>query len=128
MTPEDGTGHSIAKETVAVVRVRRIDLKVLGMDGTRVNTGVNNGVFRLVELELGVPVQHVICLLHLNELPLCHLFCNIDGVTSRPDSFKGRIGKEVSGEVWKEDIVSYPTVKGKLPLISEERLKETSWD
>ena len=77
MTPEDGTGCSIAKETVAVVRERGIDLKVLGMDGTRVNTGVNNGVFRLVELELGVPVQHVICLLHLNELPLRHLFCNM---------------------------------------------------
>ena len=73
-------------------------------------------------------MQHIVCLLHLNELPLRHLFCNIDGVTSGPDSFKGRIGMEVSGEVWKEDIVTYPTVKGKLPLISEERLKETSRD
>ena len=117
MTPEDGTGRSIAKETVAFVRERGIDLKVLGMDGTRVNSGVNNGVFRLVELELGVPVQQVICLLHLSELPLRHLFCNIDGVTSGPDSFKGRIGKEVSGEVWKEDIVSYPTAKGNFPYI-----------
>ena len=127
MTPEDRTGHSIAKETVAVVRERGIDLKVLGMDGTRVNTGVSNGLFCLDELELGFLVQHIVCLLHSSELPLHHLFCNIDGITSGPDFFKGRIGKEVSGEVWKEDIVSYPTVKGKLPLISEERLKETSW-
>ena len=98
------------------------------MDSTRVNAGVNNGVFCLVELELGFPVQHVVCLLHLNELPLRHLFCNIDGVTSGPDSFKGHIGMEVSSEVWKEDIVTYSTVKGKLPLISEERLKDTSPD
>ena len=51
---------------MAVVRERGIDLKVLGMDGTRVNTSVNNGVFGLVELELGFSVQHVLCLLHSN--------------------------------------------------------------
>ena len=103
-------------------------MAVMGMDGTPVNTGVHNGVFCVVEMLLGYPVQHVVCLLHLNELPLCHLFCSIDGVTSGPDSFKGKIGKSVSGEVWKEAIVAYPTVKGKLPVISEKQLKDTSRD
>ena len=73
-------------------------------------------------------MQHVVCLLHLNELPLRHLFCEIDGVTNGPDSFKGKIGMEVSAEVWKEANVAFPTVKGKLPIISEEQLAEISRD
>ena len=52
----------------------------------------------------------------------------MDGVTNGPDSFKGKIGKEVSAEVWKEAIVAFPTVKGKLPIISEEQLAEISRD
>ena len=70
-----------------LVRERDIDLVVMGMDGTSVNTGVHNGVIRLTELELGIPVQHIICLLHLNELPLRHLFYDLDGVTAGPDTF-----------------------------------------
>ena len=70
-----------------LVRERDIDLVVMGMDGTSVNTGVHNGVIRLNEHELGIPVQHIICLLHLNELPLRHLFYDLDGVTAGPNTF-----------------------------------------
>ena len=128
VTPDSGTGNSIAKEVVAVVRERDISLEVLGMDGTAVNTGVHNGVIRLVEQELGLTVQIIICLLHLNELPLRHLFCILDGVTSGPNSFKGKIGTDVSGEVWKEAIVAFPLVKGKLPILTQEEQKELSRD
>ena len=38
------------------------------------------------------------------------------------------LGKEVSSEMWKEAIVTFPTVKSKLPIISEEQLKDTSRD
>ena len=38
------------------------------------------------------------------------------------------LGKEVSGEVWKEAIVTFPTVKSKLPIIPEEQLRDTSRD
>ena len=128
VTPEGGTGRAIARELVDLVRERNIDLVVMGMDGTSVNTGIHNGAIRLTELELMLAVQHIICLLHLNELPLRHLFYDLDGVTTGPDTFKGDLGKELAKDVWKEKIVSFPTVQGKLPEISQEQLKETSRD
>ena len=84
VTPETGTGAGIATELVTVVREKAVILRVLGMDGCPVNCGIHNGVFRLVELELGYAVQHCVCLLHLNELPLRHYFLKIDGTTSGP--------------------------------------------
>ena len=84
VTPTDATGRAIAKELVAVVRERNIKLEVMGMDGCSVNTGIHNGVIRVVEQELEVVVQHIICLLHLNELPFRHELCAVDGVTSGP--------------------------------------------
>ena len=84
VTPETGCGASIAKEVVAVVRERGVKLSVMGMDGCSVNCGIHNGVFRLLELDLGYPVQHCVCLLHLNELPLRHYFIQVDGTTSGP--------------------------------------------
>ena len=84
VTPENVTGASIAGELVAVVRERGVLLRVLGMDGCSVNCGIHNGMFRLVELELGYPVQHCVCLLHLNELGLRHYFILMDGTTSGP--------------------------------------------
>ena len=68
-TPADGTGQAIGKELADVVRERNIRLEVMGMDGTRINTGIHNGTFRVVEQELGIAIQHIVCLLHLNELP-----------------------------------------------------------
>jgi hypothetical protein len=84
VTPTNATGRAIAKELVAVVRERNIKLEVMGMDGCSVNTGIHNGVIRIVEQELEVVVQHIICLLHLNELPFRHELCAVDGVTSGP--------------------------------------------
>ena len=39
-----------------------------GCDSTNANTGVSVGMIRLLELELGRPLQWFICLLHANEL------------------------------------------------------------
>ena len=57
----------------------------IGCDGTNVNSGVKGGVIRLLELELGRPLQWLICLLHANELPLRHLLQKLDGVTHGPN-------------------------------------------
>ena len=84
VTPIDATGRAIAKELVAVVRERGFKLEVMGMDGCSVNVGIHNGVIRVTEQELGEVVQHIICLLHLNELPFRHELCAVDGVTSGP--------------------------------------------
>jgi hypothetical protein len=67
-------------------------LVAVGCDGTVVNTGITGGVIRLLELELGRPLQWFICLLHANELPLRHLFLKLDGVTQGPRSMSGPIG------------------------------------
>ncbi|GBP06283.1 Protein asteroid homolog 1 [Eumeta japonica] len=39
------------------------------------------------------PLQWIICMLHLNELPLRHLFDYLDGKTSGPSTYNGPIGK-----------------------------------
>ena len=42
VTPENGQGWALALE-LADVREKGIQLKVIGMDGCPVNTGINNG-------------------------------------------------------------------------------------
>ena len=60
---------------------------------TAVMTGKNKGFIASLETLIGIPLQWVICFLHLNELPLRHVFQNLDGITSEPDSFLGPIGR-----------------------------------
>ena len=69
VTPITGRGRDIAQELVAVVREKNINLVVMGMDRTAVNTGIHNSVIRVMEQELEKTMQHIICLLHLNKLP-----------------------------------------------------------
>nr|CAI5823863.1 unnamed protein product [Callosobruchus analis] len=49
------------------------NLKLIGCDGTNVNTGWKGGAIRLIEEQLGRPLQWAICLLHTNVKPLRHL-------------------------------------------------------
>ncbi|GBN95724.1 hypothetical protein AVEN_81446-1, partial [Araneus ventricosus] len=70
-------------------------LKVIGCDGTNVNTGLKGGIIRLMELDLNRPLQWCICLLHTNELPLGHLLNSLDGATTSPTEFCGPIGKAI---------------------------------
>lgn len=67
----------------------------IGCDGTNVNTGKYGGIIRLLEKNLQRPLQWVICLLHMNELPLRHLFFHIDGATSGPKTYTGQLGKSL---------------------------------
>jgi hypothetical protein len=71
-------------------------LVAIGCDGTIVNTGVNHGAIRLLEEQLGRPLQWLVCLLHANELPLRHLLQKLDGRTSGPKAFTGPIGKRLT--------------------------------
>ena len=68
----------------------------IGCDGTNVNTGRKGGIIALMEQELQKPLQWLICQLHANELPLRHLLIHLDGATSGPHAFKGKIGKAMS--------------------------------
>ena len=46
-----------------------------------------------VEVLLKRKLLRVVCTLHLNELPLRHVFIEIDGPTDSKNTFKGAIGK-----------------------------------
>ena len=95
VSPPSGSGKAIAQELVDLVRERGIEVTVCGCDVTAVNTGIHNGALRHLEINLDKPVQHFVCLLHCNELPLRHLIHEIDGVIQGPESFSGPIGKAV---------------------------------
>ena len=63
-------------------------------------------------------------MLHLNELPLKHLFEFLDGMTSGPTSFKGPIGKAINEDLRLLPIPNFQPLNGcvyKLPdiIISE---------
>ena len=83
----------------SIIRCLEIDQTILsrlvavGCDSTAVNTGKTAGVIRLLEEKFSKPLQWMICFLHLNELPLRHIFCYLDGGTSGPQAFLGPIGK-----------------------------------
>lgn len=110
--PEDGKGISIAKalhdELEGTVLLDR--LCVIGSDGTASMTGAHRGAIHCLEELIGRPLQWAICLLHCNELPLRHVFMEIDGATKGPDSFSGNIGKCLSGPVSDWDIVPFKAI------------------
>lgn len=67
----------------------------IGCDSTNANTGCKGGVINCLEKKLGRPLQRFICMLHTNELPLRHLFEQLDGGTSGAITFTGPIGKAI---------------------------------
>ena len=89
-------------------------LALVGSDSTASMIGWKNGAIRCMEEILGRPLQWVICLLHLNKLPLRQVFVTLDGTTKSPDAFSGPIGSELGGRPseWEVNPSSskYPTV------------------
>ena len=74
---KDGKGSSIADGTYSVIKGTDLEenLTVIGTDGAASMTGINKGCIRKLEEAFQRPLQWVVCLLHTNELPLCHVFC-----------------------------------------------------
>ena len=60
-----------------------------------INTGFRGGIIQNTENKLVHSVHWVICLLHLNELPLRKRFTTLDGIPTGRCSFNGAIGKEL---------------------------------
>ena len=87
--PEDGTGYKIPTSIFSAIKNTALEqkLKNIGSDGTAVMIGKSKGFIASLETLIRRPLQWVISLLHLNELSLRHVFENLDGVTSGPDSF-----------------------------------------
>lgn len=92
------------------------NINVIGCDGTAVNTGWKGGIIRRLEEKFNHPLQWVICLLHLNELPLRNMFQFLDGTTSGPNSYKGCIGKQLL-ECENLPVVKYKSIECDLPSV-----------
>lgn len=101
--------------------IKTEDLRVIGCDGTNVNTGWKGGVIRHLEVSMKKPLQWSICLLHANELPLRHLLQHLDGHTKGPYSFSGPIGTLLS-DCELKPVVNFKIVDAELPEIDKKDL------
>jgi hypothetical protein len=122
--PSHGTAKSLAfaiHETLTShLNISLNDTVAIGCDGTVVNTGKYGGVIRLLEKRLNRPLQWIVCLLHMNELPLRHLFSKLDGTTTGPATYSGVIGKLLD-DCEKQNIVAFEKIEGVLPDISDAK-------
>ena len=81
-------------------------------------TGKRKEFIASLETFIGRPLQWVICLLHFNELPLRHVFQNLDDVTFGPDSFSGSIGWQLNDAVSEWKVVKFKSIPNtKFPVI-----------
>lgn len=95
----DGCAVSIGNAVDELLQEKSIPvskINVIGCDGTVVNTGVDGGIVRFLELKWKKTLHWVICMLHLNELPLRALITKLDGATSGSKSYSGEIGKRLT--------------------------------
>lgn len=98
VVPDVGTAKGIETAITGFLLHKEVSqdrIMAIGCDGTNVNTGKYAGIIRLLEKRLQKPLQWIICLLHMNELPLRHLFLHLDGCTSGPKSYIGPLGKSL---------------------------------
>lgn len=94
-TPENGTALAIANGMIEHLMSQPIcmdSLRAVGCDAAAVNVGYENGVIKVLENKLGRSLQWIPCLYHLNELPLRALIVKLDGPTSGPNAYSGKIG------------------------------------
>ena len=131
VTPTNETGKQIAQAIYnAFEKIPMNDrLKVIGTDGTATMTGKKSGSIASLETNLERTLQWIVCLQHLNELPLRHIFQQLDGSTKGPDSFSGLIGKQLNGRVssWTVDNFQ-PILNDQFPILSDEAIENLSSD
>ena len=94
-------------------------LIIIGTDGTTSMTGIKSGLTASLKKLLGRPLQWAICLLHLNQIPLRHVFQILDGTTTGPQSFAGPVGKAIARKVSTWQVTSFKKIKNDdFPTIS----------
>ena len=94
-TPKSSKSADIANSILEVIKGSSLEdsIAVIDCDSANVNTGCSSGVIRRLEEALKRPLQIFVCMLHTNELPLRHLFLNLDGFTTGATTFSGPIGR-----------------------------------
>lgn len=130
VAPQSGKSDSVASEILSVLKERdsQKSLCAIVSDGTVVNTGMKNGIIRIIERELSKPLQWLVCLLHCNEIPFRDVCKTVDGEATGPITFKGPIGKELLFDVKHLDLVSFDAVQGNTLPVSCEVASELSKD
>ena len=130
-SPEDGTASSIANTIFNPFKNTELhqNLAIVGADSTNVMTGLHQGVIRQLEVLVERPLQWCVCLLHLNELPLRHVFRELDGSTSGPASFSGKLGKSLDSLVSDWPVVAFQAIQNNgFPVVPEDVLDDMSTD
>ena len=127
-TPQSGKAIDLLNELYLISVQFGGCVKVLGCDGTAVNTGTTGGVCRLFEIVSGSSVHWFICQLHANELNLRHVLIALDGTTSGPRSFTGPIGKQCASDVWEREVVAFAAVPGCVEELPDAVVRQLSHD
>ena len=130
-TPDSGKSLDIMKNlNQTVVKYNLLScLKVIGSGSTAVNTGYKGGVIALFEQVL----DHrpwLICLLHINELKLRHLFFELDDPTQGDKAFKGPIGKllKFADECTVNEIIFHSQMVKAFRYLPQDVIKDLSRD
>lgn len=129
--PSSGKAVDVSAMIVNILRERQVmdNVLAIGCDSTNLNTGSTGGVARRLETILGRPLQRFICMLHTNELPLRHLFQDLDGCTSGATTFTGPIGKAITTCENKAVVKFTAFTKGKpLPSLEQNVIDDLSED
>jgi len=82
-------------------------IKAILFDNTATNTGYKTGLGVSLEKLLGYSVHTIGCSLHWIELPLRSMTKLVDGSTSGPKTFTGPIGKVLSDDYHRKDVVNF---------------------
>ena len=128
---EDGKGVTVGKAIYKELENTNLQnsLSIVGSDGTAIMTGKYRGSNATVEQLLQRPLLRVIYFLHTNELPFWHIFMDLYGVSTSPDSFSGPIGKRLytSGYDWQ--VVNFePFSSLEFPQLPKEVIENLSSD
>ena len=115
----DGKARTVSFELLCLMREKKWSPRVIGCDGTNVNTGTEGGVIKLLEDETGDPYFWDVCMLHLLELPFKALFAELDGGTLSGDKYKGPIGKQFNKDSYPP-AVAFQKVPGKVPIVGDD--------
>lgn len=126
VSPTSGLSKDLALAIVthlAKMNISLEELDLIGSDGIAINTGWKNGVIRQIELKVRRPLQWCICLLHFNELLFRHLFQHLDGATTGPSSFSGKIGQQMKA-CEKFPVVDFLRIECTIPRVDKKVLSK----
>ena len=69
----------------------------------------------------------MVFLLNTNELPLCHVFVEMDGSTKSSDAFAGPIGKKLDSNVSQWPVVAFKSIPNPhFPMLPNDVLEDLS--